>query len=95
MLALREARSPQGPALFYTRSLLGGALAGQKKYTEAEPLLLQGYRGLKAHRLALSAQQAGKYLPEALERLVRLYDDWGKPDEAGKWRKELQEPRKQ
>jgi hypothetical protein len=24
-----------------------------------------------------------------LERLVQLYDAWGKPDEAAKWRKEL------
>ena len=29
-------------------SLLGAALAGQKKYAEAEPLLIGGYEGLKA-----------------------------------------------
>jgi hypothetical protein len=29
-------------------SQLGAALAGQKKYAEAEQLLLQGYQGLKA-----------------------------------------------
>jgi hypothetical protein len=28
-------------------------------------------------------------LTEALERLVQLYDDWGKKDDADKWRKEL------
>jgi len=27
---------------------------------------------------------------DALERLVQLYDAWGKPDEAAKWRKELE-----
>src|SRR5262249_11878259 len=32
-----------------TQSLLGGALLGQQKYAEAEPLLRQGYQGLKAH----------------------------------------------
>ena len=29
-------------------------------------------------------------LRAALERLVQLYDAWGKPDEAAKWRKELE-----
>jgi outer membrane protein assembly factor BamD (BamD/ComL family) len=28
-------------------------------------------------------------LTEALQRLVQLYDAWGKPDEAARWRKEL------
>lgn len=28
-------------------------------------------------------------LTEAAERLVQLYDEWGKPAEAAKWRKEL------
>jgi len=26
----------------------------------------------------------------ALERLVQLYDAWGKPDQAAKWRQELE-----
>ena len=25
-------------------------------------------------------------MTEALERLVQLYDDWGKPDQAAEWR---------
>ena len=32
---------------FNARSLLGGSLLGQKKYAEAEPLLLSGYEGMK------------------------------------------------
>ena len=27
---------------------------------------------------------------EALERLAQLYDAWGEPDEAAKWRTELE-----
>ena len=27
--------------------MLGGALAGQKKFPEAEPLLIEGYSGMK------------------------------------------------
>ncbi len=30
--------------------MLGGALLGQKKYAEAEPLLLKGYEGMKSGR---------------------------------------------
>jgi hypothetical protein len=29
------------------------------------------------------------HLPEALERLVQLYDAWGKKDQADEWRKRL------
>jgi hypothetical protein len=38
-----------------TKSLLGGALLGQKKYADAEPLLLAGYEGMK-QRYATSRQ---------------------------------------
>jgi hypothetical protein len=30
-----------------------------------------------------------EFLQATLERLVKLYDAWDKPDEAAKWRKEL------
>ena len=34
----------------------------------------------------------GKPRPvEALERLVQLYDAWGKPEEAAKWRAKMEE----
>ena len=35
-------------------------------------------------------EQAKVRLPEALERLVQLYEATGRPDEAAKWRKELE-----
>ena len=38
---------PDASWKFNTKSLLGGALLGQKKFAEAEPLLLAGYEGLK------------------------------------------------
>jgi hypothetical protein len=30
-----------------------------------------------------------RHLTEAGERVVRLYDEWGKPEEAAKWRAKL------
>ena len=41
-------------------SLLGAALAGQKKYAEAEPLLIGGYEGLKAREARIPAPARGR-----------------------------------
>jgi hypothetical protein len=46
-LTIREKKLPDDWVLFNTKSMLGGALAGQKKFQEAEPLLVEGYSGLK------------------------------------------------
>jgi hypothetical protein len=43
VVKVRAAKQPVEWTIFNTRSLLGDALMGQKKYAEAEPLLLQGY----------------------------------------------------
>ena len=69
--------------------MLGGALLGQKKYAEAEPLLLAGYEGMKQREAKIPP--LGKVrLTEALERLVQFYEALEKKDEAAKWRKELE-----
>jgi len=39
---------PNGWQRFSAESLLGASLAGQKKFAEAEPLLLAGYRRMKS-----------------------------------------------
>jgi serine/threonine protein kinase len=75
---------------FHTQSQLGGSLLGQQKYAEAEPLLLAGYKGLKEREARIPAGDR-KRLTEALERLVQLYDVWGKPGQAQQWRKELEQ----
>jgi hypothetical protein len=60
---------------------------GQKKYAEAEPLLLKGYEGLKAHAKAIPPQ-ANPRIPEALDRLIALYTATSRPDEVKKWQAE-------
>ena len=91
-LALREKKEPDAWNTFNARSMLGGALLGQKKYAEAEPLLLQGYDGMKQREDKIPPP--GKVrLPEAGERLVQLYDAWGKKDKADEWRKQLEAAR--
>jgi tetratricopeptide (TPR) repeat protein len=88
-LALRENQEPDAWTTFSARSMLGGALLGQKKPAEAEPLLVQGYEGMKQRAAKITLGNKPR-LAEALERLVELYDAWGKPDQAARWRRELE-----
>ena len=69
-------------------SQLGGALIGQGKYPEAEPLVLQGFEGLKA-RGARIPPAARPRLLEAADHVVRLYELWGKPQKAREWKAKL------
>jgi hypothetical protein len=50
-----RARQPDDWQRFRAESLLGASLAGQKKYAEAEPLLLEGYRGMLTRREQIGA----------------------------------------
>jgi eukaryotic-like serine/threonine-protein kinase len=88
-LPIQLRREADAWTTFHTESLLGGALLAQQKYADAEPLLRQGYQGMKERQSRIPRESQAR-LTEALERLVRLYDQWGKPDEAAKWRKELE-----
>ena len=76
---------------FNTRSLLGGSLLGQKKYAEAEPLIVAGYEGMKAREAKIAAPGMPRFA-EGAERVVRLYEAWGKKDKAAEWRTRLAKP---
>jgi hypothetical protein len=73
------------------RSLLGGSLLGQEKYAEAEPLIVSGYEGLKAREDRIPPPGMPR-LTEASERVLKLYEAWGKPDKAAEWRARLAKP---
>ena len=67
--------------------MLGGALLGQKKHADSEPLLRTGYEGLKRREKAIPPP--GKvHLPAALDRLIELGLATNQPDEVKKWRAE-------
>jgi tetratricopeptide (TPR) repeat protein len=87
-LTIRQKIQPDDWTTFDTMSILGEALSDQKKFAEAEPVLLSGYEGLKQHQDTIPSQDHPR-LTKALERLVKLYEAWGKPDKAMKWRQEL------
>ena len=56
----------------------GKLLVDAKAYADAEPLLLE-------------SRSLGDKPALPLEQLIRLYDEWGKPLEAAKWRKERED----
>ena len=85
-LAIREKTKPDAWTTFNTRRLLGSALLGQKKYADAEPLLLKGYEGMKEREKSIpKSGAAAKRIPEALDALIELYTATNKPDEVKKW----------
>jgi serine/threonine protein kinase/Tfp pilus assembly protein PilF len=86
-LAIRENQEPDDWRTFNTKSMLGGALLGQKKYAEAEPLLLKGYDGMKTREKTIPPQGSTR-IPEALDRLIELYTATKKPDDLRKWQAE-------
>jgi tetratricopeptide (TPR) repeat protein len=89
-LTIRQAKEPDDWRTFNTKSMLGGVLLGQARLAEAEPLLLEGYRGMKQREATIpQLPQAQARIPESLERLVRLYEATGNEAEATKWREAL------
>jgi tetratricopeptide (TPR) repeat protein/tRNA A-37 threonylcarbamoyl transferase component Bud32 len=62
----------------------GAALAGLRRYEEAEPHLLAAEEKLGEVSTALRWHRRA-----ALEQLVKLYEAWDKPELAERWRKKL------
>jgi tetratricopeptide (TPR) repeat protein len=90
-LEVRARKQPDNWLRFHTMSQLGAALAGQKKYAEAEPLLIGGYEGLEARQAKIPVPSR-KTLPAAAARIVPFYEAWGKMDKAAEWRRKLGSP---
>jgi len=63
-------------------------LLGQKKFADAEPLILAGYEGMKAREAKIPAPRKPR-LTEAAERIVRLYEALGQTDKLAEWRAKL------
>jgi tetratricopeptide (TPR) repeat protein len=79
-----QKKQPDDWQRFRAESLLGASLAGQKKYAEAEPLLLSGYQGMLARKNRMAVPD-WYHLDRASEWIVQLYQAWGKPEKAAEW----------
>jgi len=60
---------------------LGLLYASQNQYEQAEPLLLKAYEGREKR---LSAGHTAAL--DSLDRLIKLYEAWGKTEQAEQWR---------
>ena len=89
LLTIRQKNQPDDWSTFDARSMLGEALAAQKKFAEAEPLLVEGFEGMKKRQATIPAAEKD-HLKRGLERLVSLYEAGGKADEAKRWKAELE-----
>src|SRR5262249_28468543 len=87
-LAIRQQIMPDEWRIFNTKSTLGGSLLGQKKYAQAEPLLLDGYEGLKQRKGKIPPDHKPR-LTEAIERLVQIYEETREEEKAAAWRAKL------
>ncbi|WP_428938152.1 protein kinase domain-containing protein [Fontivita pretiosa] len=68
-----------------TTSILGGAYTAAGQFQQAEPLLLDAFKGLQGGSVL------GKRLRiEAAGRLANLYEKWGKMEQAARWRGQRQ-----
>jgi serine/threonine protein kinase/tetratricopeptide (TPR) repeat protein len=90
-LAIRTRLLPEGNLLIgISEGALGECLTSQKRYAEAEPLLLRTYATIK--------NVQGEHGPSTLEaavRLLTLYQSWGKPNEAARYRASVPQPASQ
>jgi tetratricopeptide (TPR) repeat protein len=97
VLRARLGASPEQTArdwpAFDACSLLGQAFLDQKKYSEAEPLLLAGYAGMKDRQAKIPIPERQR-LTESMMRLQKLYTAWGKEHEAAEWRQKLEVAKK-
>jgi non-specific serine/threonine protein kinase/serine/threonine-protein kinase len=90
-LKIFEKIAPNAFERYWCQALLGAALAGGKKYAEAEPLLTAGYDGMvKAQDNVPVGDRLA--IDDIAQRASRLYEDWGKPDKAREWKQKPRVP---
>jgi len=75
---------PEDWQRFRAETLLGASLSGEKKYAEAEPVLLGGYQGMLARKDRIDVPD-WYHLDLARGWIVQLYQAWGKPGKAAEW----------
>jgi tetratricopeptide (TPR) repeat protein len=81
--------NPDGWERYESQSMLAVSLAAQSKFAEAEPLLLGAYRGLLERQATIPFENR-PLLEESGQRIVRMYREWGKPEQAAFWEQQLQ-----
>lgn len=85
-LALRE-KLNFGGGIMSARATIGAALVGQKRYAEAEPLLVEGCEFFKQSGATGGlADLPGIQAQHRVDSLVQLYEATGRPEKAAQWK---------
>ena len=87
-LAIRLKLRPNDWSVFHAKHMLGAAQAGQKRFEEAEPLLIEGYRGMKERRTGMPDFHIPR-LGESALRIVDFYTDLKRTDKTAEWQAEF------
>jgi tetratricopeptide (TPR) repeat protein len=87
-VAIFEEVTPNDWRRYHAMSLLGEALLGQGQYDKAQPLIVSGYDGLQGLAAKIQHRDRPSVLAAA-ERVCRLYEEWGKPEQADTWKAKL------
>ncbi len=87
-LASYQRTAPDDWQYYDTQALLGASLAGQKKFDDAERLLISGYHGMVQRQQTMAVADRPS-IREASDRIVKLYRDWREPDKAAAWEANL------
>jgi non-specific serine/threonine protein kinase/serine/threonine-protein kinase len=88
-LSSYETSSPDSWERYNCESMLGASLTGQKKYQEAEPLVIDGYEAMMQRKATMPAGSS-LVLDQAGQRIIQLYRNWGKAEKAAEWTKTLE-----
>lgn len=85
-LEFNDKNHPDTWQRFRAESILGASLAGQKKFAEAEPLLLEGYRGMSARKPQIDVPD-WYHIDRARDWIIGLYQAWGRLSQAAEWKR--------
>jgi tetratricopeptide (TPR) repeat protein len=83
-MAALEKKVPDSWQRYNAQCLTGASLAGEKKYDEAEPLLLTGYEQMKQRESTIPAIER-HFLTFGKNALLHLYEAWGEPEKASQF----------
>jgi len=87
--AILTRTSPAVWERFNVESMLGAGLAAQRKFEEAEPLLISGYEGMGRSPRPNTNTTSRFTSEQAGNAIIQLYADWPRPDKRAEWAEKL------
>ena len=90
-LDIRQRGAADSWKTFSTMSLLGAAMAGQGEWNKAEPLLREGFEGMKERIEWIPRSDFDDFYPKSIDRLIAYSESANDKDALKKWKREKQD----